>query len=122
MQPDILVLDEPTSGLDPKGRDALLDLFTAIHNELNSTVIIITHDMNIVYKYASRVLVMKEGSLVFDGKPLDLFTKEDLVSWNLDLPEILQISKQLEEKLQITIDAYPRTIDDLFEIVKGALS
>ena len=122
MEPDILVLDEPTSGLDPKGRDDLLELFTAINKELNKTVIIITHDMNTVYKYASRVLVMKKGELQFDGKPLDLFTSRNLEAWNLDLPEILELTKQLEEKLNFKFSTLPRTIDDLYEQVKGVLS
>ena len=122
MEPDILVLDEPTSGLDPKGRDALLELFTNIHNTLDKTVIIITHDMNTVYKYASRVLVMKQGNLVFDGNPTDLFTKADYKAWNLDQPELLEITKQLEEKLNITFKQLPKTIDDLYQMVKEVVS
>ena len=121
MEPDILVLDEPTSGLDPKGRDALLELFMSIHNKLDKTVIIITHDMNTVYKYASRVLVMSEGKLVFDDNPLKLFTGKNLLDWNLDLPEIIEITRQLEEKLNIKIDILPRNVDELFNIIKGVL-
>ena len=121
MEPDILVLDEPTSGLDPKGRDSLLELFTSIHNRLNKTVIIITHDMNTVYKYASRVLVMHEGSLVFDGLPNDLFKDEHITEWNLDLPDIIEITKQLEIKLDIKFDSKPRNVNELFELVKEVL-
>jgi energy-coupling factor transport system ATP-binding protein len=121
MEPDILVLDEPTSGLDPKGRDALLELFMDIHNRLNNTVIIITHDMDTVYKYASRVLVMSKSKLVFDGSAIDLFTQENIAAWNLDLPEILEIKKQLEEKLEVKFDSNPRNIDDLFYLLKEVL-
>ncbi|MCK5761761.1 MAG: energy-coupling factor transporter ATPase [Candidatus Izimaplasma sp.] len=122
MEPDILVLDEPTSGLDPKGRDALLELFTDIHKKLNKTIIIITHDMNIVYKYASRVLVMHDAKLVFDGLPNMLFMDENINKWNLDLPDIISITKQLETKLDIKFDTKPHNIDELFELVKGVLS
>lgn len=122
MEPDILVLDEPTSGLDPKGRDALLELFTNIHNTLNKTVIIITHDMNTVYKYASRVLVMKKGNLIYDGNPIDLFTKQDLKEWNLDLPELLELTYQLEEKLNIKFKQLPKTLEELYLEVKEVLS
>ena len=121
MEPQILVLDEPTSGLDPKGRDALLDLFTSINQTLHKTVIIITHDMNTVYKYASRVLVMKRGTLVFDGNPIDLFTKQNIHQWNLDLPDLLEITRQLETQLDVTFNKLPRSIDELFELVKGVL-
>ncbi|KFZ27239.1 MAG: Energy-coupling factor transporter ATP-binding protein EcfA2 [Candidatus Izimaplasma bacterium HR2] len=121
MEPDILVLDEPTSGLDPKGRDDLLKLFMGIHNDLNKTVIIITHDMNTVYKYASRVLVMNEGHLVYDGLPQELFSKENIKSWNLDIPDIITITRQLEDKLDVNFDSQPHTIQELFELVKEVI-
>ena len=121
MEPDILVLDEPTSGLDPKGRDALLELFTNIHKELNKTIIIITHDMNTVYKYASRVLVMHDSELVFDGKPNTLFMENNIMKWNLDLPDIIEITNQLEEKLAIKFTTKPHNVDELFALMKGVL-
>ncbi len=121
MEPDILVLDEPTSGLDPKGRDALLGLFTSIHKDLNKTVIIITHDMNTVYKYASRVLVMHEGKLVYDGKPNELFEEDCIAEWNLDLPDIIEITNQLQTKLNIKFKSKPHNVDELFELIKGEL-
>jgi energy-coupling factor transport system ATP-binding protein len=121
MEPDILVLDEPTSGLDPKGRDSLLNLFTDIHKEMNNTVVIITHDMNTVYKYANRVLVMNQGSLVYDGTAGNLFKSEHLQEWNLDLPEIIEIARKLEEKLGIKLNETPHTIDHLYELIKGEL-
>ncbi len=121
MEPDILVLDEPTSGLDPKGRDDLLKLFTDIHNKLNKTVIIITHDMNTVYKYATRVLVMNDGRLVYDGKPTDLFSKDNIAKWNLDIPDIITITRQLEDRLNVNFGKQPQTIEDLFVLVKEVL-
>jgi len=121
MEPDILVLDEPTSGLDPKGRDDLLKLFMDIHTKLNKTVIIITHDMNTVYKYASRVLVMNSGSLVYDGKPSELFSIDNIEKWNLDIPDIISITRQLEEKLDIKFNSQPKTIEDLFLLVKEVI-
>ena len=121
MEPDILVLDEPTSGLDPKGRDNLLKLFMDIHNEVDNTVVIITHDMNTVYKYASRVLVMNEGKLVFDGTAGKLFKSEHLQEWNLDLPEIIEIARNLENKLGIKLKETPHTIDHLYDLIKGEL-
>jgi energy-coupling factor transport system ATP-binding protein len=121
MEPDILVLDEPTSGLDPKGRDDLLKLFTDIHNNLNKTVIIITHDMNTVYEYASRVLVMNEGKLVYDDKPSELFSIDNIENWNLDIPDIISITRQLEDRLNIKFNNQPKTIEDLFLLVKEVI-
>jgi energy-coupling factor transport system ATP-binding protein len=121
MEPDILVLDEPTSGLDPKGRDDLLKLFTSIHQTYDKTVVIITHDMNTVYDYANRVLVMNKGSLVFDGTPQDLFQSGDLEQWNLDLPDLLVLAKALEEKYQLTFDTLPTSIPNLLSKLKGGV-
>lgn len=121
MEPDILVLDEPTSGLDPKGRDSLLELFMGIHQSLNKTIIIITHDMNTVYKYASRVLVMNQGELVFDGSPLTLFTTGNLNEWNLDKPDILVLAKELENQYDIHFPHPPKDVDDLYLMLKEVL-
>ncbi len=118
MEPDILVLDEPTSGLDPKGRDALLELFMEIHEKEGKTIILITHDMNIVYKYANRVLVMNKGKLVFDGNPSDLFSSGRLNQWNLEEPDILTLTKHIANKFGIKLYPLPKTIDELYERVK----
>jgi energy-coupling factor transport system ATP-binding protein len=122
MEPDILVLDEPTSGLDPKGRDALLDLFKSIFETHHKTIILITHDMNIVHKYATRVLVMNKGHLVYDGLPSVLFKTNQLEEWNLSVPDVIEISKEFEKKYNLKLESYPRNIDELFEIVKEVLS
>ncbi|MGS0972583.1 MAG: energy-coupling factor transporter ATPase [Candidatus Izemoplasmataceae bacterium] len=121
MEPDILILDEPTSGLDPKGRDRLLDLFMDIHQKTKKTIIVITHDMNTVYQYASRVLVLNKGSLVYDGLPKELFSEQNIIDWNLDLPDILHLKKHLEEKYQKKLSRSPNSTKDLFLLVKEEL-
>jgi energy-coupling factor transport system ATP-binding protein len=118
MKPDILVLDEPTSGLDPLGRDELLELFKKINEEEHKTVIIITHDMNIVQKYAKRVLVMSEGHLVFDGKTEELFQLDTLDQWNIDKPDILLLTKEIEKQFNITINPLPKNVEDLYKRLK----
>ncbi len=122
MEPDILILDEPTSGLDPLGRDALLDVFHTIHKELGKTIIIITHDMNTVYEYAKRVLVMRDSYLVFDGHPIDLFTKHNIENWNLDKPDLLALIDRLKDDQGITLKTQPRSKEALFDALKEVLS
>lgn len=63
--PDIILLDEPTRGLDPKGALDIMDLFYKIHKETHKTIIMISHDMDIVYKYANRILVLNDSKLVY---------------------------------------------------------
>ncbi|MFW5913808.1 MAG: ATP-binding cassette domain-containing protein, partial [Bacillota bacterium] len=122
MEPDILVLDEPTSGLDPLGRDALLKVFYDIHTKLNKTVVIITHDMNTVYEYAKRVLVMREGVLVYDGDPLALFSRKNIDNWNLDVPDILVLREQLESKFDMDLGGPTRNKATLMKRLMEVLS
>jgi energy-coupling factor transport system ATP-binding protein len=121
MEPDILILDEPTSGLDPKGRDRLLDLFMEIHKKTNKTIIVITHDMNTVYQYSSRVLVLNKGSLVYDGIAKELFSEKHINEWNLDLPDLLSLQKHLEKIYHKTFSRYPESTQDLLSLVKEEL-
>ena len=77
MDTDILVLDEPTRGLDPIGQEEIMDMFYNIYQQSNRTIILITHDMDIVYKYATRCLVLRNSSIVFDGTKHELFNHQD---------------------------------------------
>ena len=87
--PDILILDEPTVGLDPVGKYELLELLKHIHETTNKTIIIITHDMNVVTKYTKRTLVLSNGEIVYDGNTKELFQNyKKLEQYNLDLPYI----------------------------------
>ena len=122
MEPDILVLDEPTSRLDPKGRDDLLELFMEIHKKEGKTIILITHDMNIVYKYASRVLVMNKSRLVYDGDVLSLFASGNLSKWNLEEPDLLTLTKKLASEFNISLYPLPKNLDELYDRVREAIS
>ena len=85
--PDILILDEPTVGLDPNGKRELLEILAKLRSERDKTIIIITHDMEVVSRYFDRVIVLKEGEIVFDGKKTDLLKKDDLYEkYSLDYP------------------------------------
>lgn len=121
MEPDILILDEPTSGLDPLGRDELLKVFHDIHLTLNKTVIIITHDMNTVFEYAKRVLVMREGTLVYDGDPLKLFSRKNIDTWNLDVPDILTLIHKVEDHFNIEFERKPRNKEALTTMLQEVL-
>ena len=69
MEPEVLILDEPTAGLDPRGRDEILDQISRLHRERHMTIILVSHSMEDVARYADRLLVMNHGKKVFDGTP-----------------------------------------------------
>ena len=120
IDPDILILDEPTVGLDPKGKDELMNLLVKMHNETHKTIIMISHDMNIVASYAKRILVMDQGKLIYDGNKEELFTDEEfLKAHNLDLPVISTIAKGLKAKGLINYDKLPLTKDEFYNIIVG---
>lgn len=95
-RPDVLVVDEPTAGLDPLGRREMLSLFKRLKEELELTLILVSHDMDDVLTYAERVVVMERGAIAFDGDPFVLFRDETLVqSLQLDVPHVLQLALEL---------------------------
>lgn len=63
MRPKVLVLDEPTAGLDPKGRDEILEQIASLHKETGMTVILVSHSMEDIARYADRIIVMNKGRL-----------------------------------------------------------
>lgn len=73
MEPEVLILDEPTAGLDPRGRDEILDQISKLHTERKMTIILVSHSMEDVARYAGRLIVMNHGQKVFDGTPREVF-------------------------------------------------
>ena len=122
LEPKILILDEPTAGLDPKGEKEIMELFKEIHKQ-GTTIIMISHNMDNVLEYASRAIVMSNGEVVFDGKPIELFKQDNLIStYNIDAPKIVAFAKDLiKGGLNINIENI-KDIDSLVaEIRKGSL-
>ncbi len=122
IDPDILVLDEPTSGLDPVGRKAMMDLFQEIQDKTGKSIIVITHDMDLVYRYASRVLVLKEGRLLFDGSPDALFRRDDLADFKLEDPGIVSVLRKIRDSFGLDIDIYQKNIDGAVAEVKRGMA
>ncbi len=73
MEPNILIADEPTTALDVTIQAQILDLLSALVQEKKMSMILITHDMGVVAQTADRVLVMKDGKKIEDGKVEEIF-------------------------------------------------
>ncbi len=96
MRPEVLILDEPTAGLDPKGRDEILSEIKRIHEEAGITVVLVSHSMEDVARYADWVHVMDKGSLLYAGKPSVVFTHvEELERIGLGAPQVTYIMREL---------------------------
>lgn len=98
MGPQVLILDEPTAGLDPKGRDEILEQIAAMHRSLGITVVLVSHNMEDVARYANRVLVMHRGKVVMDGPPRQVFARtKELQSIGLGVPLVGILMERLKE-------------------------
>ena len=119
-EPEILILDEPTVGLDPYTKDELISLLEEIAQ--NKTVIFVTHDMDVLWRVATRVIVLDNNKVVYDGDKYELFKDEDFLKEHyLDLPEIIKTLKALKEKLNISIDIYQDNIEDAASAIVEAM-
>ena len=96
IKPKILVLDEPTAGLDNKGEKEIMSLLEKMYEE-GISIALVTHDMNIVIKYAKRVIALKEGEIIFDGLPIDLFSSLD-ENTALEIPPLYRFISSLNNK------------------------
>lgn len=119
MEPEVLVLDEPTAGLDPKGICEIMKLLKETQKELGLSVIISTHDIDIVPLYCDQVFVMDEGGIVLEGTPQEVFSeKKALRRVNLRLPRIGHLLEILKEKDDFNFRENPVTISGARKALK----
>ena len=121
MKPEVLILDEPTAGLDPAGRDEILGLISQMHEELGITIILVSHSMEDVAKYVDRIIVMNQGSVMYDGAPKDVFRQyKELETVGLAAPQVTYLMHELSENgLPVDLDA--TTVEEAKESILTAL-
>lgn len=119
IEPKILVLDEPTAGLDPVGAMEMINLFISLNKNMGTTIIIVSHDNEVVYNYADNVVLMADGSVRYSGDTLSLFNNDELVKqFNLLEPRLVKLKRELREKgFKINDDV--RTLPELAKVVAG---
>jgi energy-coupling factor transport system ATP-binding protein len=113
MQPKVLILDEPTAGLDPVGAAMMMSLFTQLHQQ-GMTIIIVTHDMELVLKYASHVKVMEHGKVIKQSTPQDLFYGKD-ASKDFIKPPLVQLIETLRKKGKTISSTQERSLADFVQ-------
>jgi len=116
MEPEVIVLDEPTAGLDPRGRKEIMDMFYRLHRERGLTTILVTHSMEDAATYADDIIVMNKGTIVKQGKPVDIFSNpEDLIQLGLNVPEVVRFKHKLESRFGLSIPDSCLTIDEMVD-------
>lgn len=120
MNPEIIVFDEPTSSLDPRHAKQIVGIFDEL-NEKGITVILSTHDVELAYSWADYIFVMKNGEVVKEGIPFDIFSDDELIhDCYLEKPLVLDIYEFLKKNNKVEHESIvPRNREELFEIIKN---
>lgn len=98
MKPKVLVLDEPTAGLDPRGRDDILEQIAYLHRQTDMTVILVSHSMEDIARFADRIIVMNHGEVMYNDEPKKIFTHyKELEEVGLAAPQVTYIMHDLKD-------------------------
>ena len=121
LEPKVLILDEPTVALDYKSREEIMTMVKKLKDELNMTIVLISHNMNYVLEYADKVFVLKNGRINFEGTVEELFEDKQLLKENsLEQPELLKFYNKLKEN-NIKLNVFPRKYEDLIDALKNKI-
>ena len=117
IDPEIIIFDEPTVGFDPSSAKELMNLVVELHKQ-GKTIVVITHDMDLVRRYAQKVLLLEKGKLVFEGTPSELFTFTQNYD-RLEIPQVIRLAMKLKEKgADIDVNSIRHSDDLIKEIQK----
>jgi len=120
MKPEIIILDEPTSSIDPKHSKQIVQIFDEL-NEKGMTVILSTHDVELAYSWSDYIFVMKDGEIVKEGTPYEIFSDDELIfNSYLEKPLILEVYELLCKNGDIDYNFHniaPRNKEELFKII-----
>lgn len=115
MNPKLLILDEPTAGLDPVGRDNIYNVLNKIWQEKNITVIVVSHSMEDVARYAKRLIVLNDGEIKYDASPREVFSNYmELEKMGLAAPQVTYLMSELRAN-KINVSSEVTTIEEALE-------
>lgn len=118
MEPEVLILDEPTAGLDPMGVSEIMKLLKETQKELGISVVISTHDIDIVPLYCDYAYVMDEGKIILGGTPKEVFSEKDAIrSVHLRLPRIGHLMEILKDKDDFEFNETAVTISEARKVL-----
>jgi len=114
MQPEVIIMDEPTSNLDPRATSEILHLLLKLNKEEGITLLLATHDVDMVPLFANKLYILSKGKLVSNGSPKELFSDTEMIrSVNLRSPRITHLFEVLEKENKLPIGAeLPLTISE----------
>lgn len=122
MRPRYLILDEPTAGLDPLGRDHILESIYQLYQKSDMSIILVSHSMDDVARFANYMIVMNKGTKVTEGRTEDVFAQADLLeSIHLGIPSVMALLRALKKNgLDVATNAL--NVDDACRILDEVLA
>lgn len=121
IDPELMVLDEPTAGLDPYYSKRMLDLLEKIHHR-NRTILLSTHNVDLAYEWADEVIILNNGHLLAQGKPVEVFNKREILETShLHKPWIMEVFEKLQ-RTNLSNKKYPRSKAELFEMMESCIN
>ncbi|MGZ9586383.1 ATP-binding cassette domain-containing protein [Paenibacillus marinisediminis] len=110
--PEMLVLDEPTATLDPVSRNELIELLKRLCVDHGKTIVMVTHRLDEVLEHADRFILMKQGTVSFEGTRQELLDKAEVLSGaDIELPSAIKLAQQIQELSGISITDLPCSVD-----------
>ena len=117
-RPEVLVLDEPAAGLDPVGKRDFIALLHKLHNTFVKTIILVSHDMNLVSENCNRAGIFSYGKLVEVGTPKEIFANyEKIQELGLSLPTTAYLMREMNARgikidCDLTVNDFVRAVTE----------
>lgn len=122
MRPRYLILDEPTAGLDPLGRDHILEAIYRLYQKSDMSIILVSHSMDDVARFANYMIVMNKGTKVTEGRTEEVFAQADLLeSIHLGIPSVMALLRALKRN-GMEVETNALNVDDACRIIEAALA
>jgi cobalt/nickel transport system ATP-binding protein len=119
MQPEVIIMDEPTANLDPRATSEILHLLLQLNREAGITLVLATHDVDMVPLFANRLYILNRGKIVSDGTPKEIFSNTELIrDVNLRSPRLAHLFEVLKKENNLPIsDQLPLTISEARKMI-----
>lgn len=122
LNPDYLILDEPSAGLDPFGREEIFQKIMELHEKKGITVVLVSHNMEDISRMANRLIVIDNGQIQLDGKPLDIFMnkRQELQEAGVDVPPVSKLVEYLRGR-GLPVSQQVISVDDAVSAIERTL-
>lgn len=117
--PKLLIMDEPTIGLDNNSKKKLMKLLCTLKTKYLKTIIIVTHDVDMLYEIVDNVVVLSKGKVIKEGSKIEVFGDVDYLNKNnTPIPNVVKVEKMIYDQLGIDLGYLPNMNSLVRSIVK----